>query len=185
MIENIIFYISKGDWREEIKYIKASEFDENTMNLVEVDQEELKKISEVFSRPDERIEIYKKDDTSGIRHFIKRKEFNPLTMTIVYVNQVEYNKKQKELKQDWKEGKINVNIMAFTRNRRPGIGFKDKVDEGAMEDLLDRGFEDAKKRAAEREKKTGFGFKRNKKLSKKKIQRAIREGKLRPRSRKK
>ena len=181
MIESIVFYIRKDDWREEIKYTKASEFDEETMKLVEVDKEELKKISEVFSRPDSRIEVHKNGDSSTVHHYVKREEFNPLTMTVVYTTKDEYDKKKADLKKAWKEGSISVNITAFTRNRRPSIGFKDKVDEGAMEDLMDRGFEDAKKRATSREKKTGFGFKRNKKLSRKKIQRAIREGKLRPR----
>ena len=43
---------------------------------------------------------------------------------------------------------------------------------------MDRGFEDAKKRVNKREKKTGFGFKRNKRISRKKVEKLIRSGDL-------
>lgn len=178
METKIVFYIRKNDWREEIKYIKASEFDEKTMKLVEVPEKELNKISEVFARPDIRIEVYKKGESTNTRYFVKREEFNPLTMTVVYTTKTEYEKKEADLKKAWKEGKITVNITSFTRNRRPGIGFKNKVDEGAMEDLIDRGFEDTKKRVAKREKKTGFGFKRSKRISRKKVEKLVRNGDL-------
>lgn len=177
-MDNILFIIRKNDWRNQIKYIKESDFDESTMKLVEVDKEELRKISEVFSRDDSRIKVHMNGDVKTSFSFVKREEFNPLTMTVVYTTQEEYDKKQEELKKAWKDGTISVNITSFTRDRKPGIGFKDKVDEGAMEDLLDRGFEDAKKRATAREKKTGYGFKRSKRISKKKVQKLINEGKL-------
>jgi hypothetical protein len=104
-------------------------------------------------------------------------------MTVVYESDSEYTKRKEDLNKAWKEGTIRVSLTSFTRGRRPGIGFKDKVDEGAMEDLLDRGFEDAKKRSEIREKKTGYGFKRNKRISKKKVRKLIQEGKLKPNKR--
>lgn len=183
MCDNILFIIRKDDWRNKIKYIKESEYDESTMRLVEVPKEELKKISEVFARDESRIKVHKNGDSPTVFLFVKREEFDPTTMTVVYESDSEYTKRKEDLNKAWKEGTIRVSLTSFTRGRRPGIGFKDKVDEGAMEDLLDRGFEDAKKRSEIREKKTGYGFKRNKRISKKKVRKLIQEGKLKPNKR--
>jgi hypothetical protein len=83
-MDNILFIIRKNDWRNQIKYIKESDFDESTMKLVEVDKEELKKISEVFSRDDSRIKVHMNGDVKTRFSFVKREEFNPLTPEIAF-----------------------------------------------------------------------------------------------------
>lgn len=164
MENNIIFITRKSDWREESICIKEEDFNEETMTKIDIDEEELRRINEVFNKSSIFIDIIYKDNDK--HKTIKKELFDPRKMLIDYKTKEQLEKLEFNLK-DMIESKRAPGLLT-SRKSDPSITHKGKIDDGAVADYLDTTLDGAKKRAVERQTKFGSSFRKNE-LNKTKI----------------
>lgn len=161
--EELVFYIDKDDWREKIKQIKYEDFNEETMKMLDVDEElihqfnEMAKISKYTT-----IRIRYKNKPEYTRSVVKVKNFDPTKMDLIYVSKEKQEEINKKIADALKDGKSPFRLVsADVRNTRAGLTYNGKVDEGAVGNYLDTTLDSAKKRAMNRQKKYGSSFRKN------------------------
>lgn len=157
---DIIFYINKDDWREENKACLFKDFDTNTMNKIEADYDMIN----FWFRKDygdnwqnKNISIRYKDEPNNISHLIKWESFDPRKMILAeekrFINEI-------NLKNILESGKA-PGLIERTNKDRGSIMHRGKIDEGAVEDLLDKSLPKAESRAKERNTNIGHSFTKN------------------------
>lgn len=156
---DIIFYINKDDWREESKACLFKDFDINTMNRIEADYD---KINSIFRKDyhdwqNKNISIKYKDEASNISHIIKWKDFDPRKMIL---DEDKRFIREINIKKILESGKA-PGLVEKTDKDRGSITHRGKVDEGAVEDLLDKSLPKAETRATERNNTIGHSFTKN------------------------
>lgn len=146
-----IFITKKSDWKNECYYIEKDKFDSKTMNMIKIDEEELKKINDVFN-----YEAYYVDIINGTNSTkrIKKELFDPRTMKINYDSEF----KLRYEKSDMYDLRQAPGIITSNPIKQPSLFHNGKLDEGAVGNLLDVGLDGAKQRAEERIKKKGAAF---------------------------
>lgn len=161
MEENdIIFYVRINDWRKECKACLYKDFNEETMKKLAADYENINKIfhkQNINNWNINRVDVRYKDENSSIYHNIKWTEFDPRKMELANDKNTftEINIK-KMIKQKRAPG-----LVEKTSRDRGSVMHRGKVDEGAMEDLLDKTLPGAKVRAVQRFKNRGSAFTKN------------------------
>lgn len=161
MEENdIVFYIRQGDWRKECKVCLYKDFNKENMYLLEADYSLINKIfrnQNISNWRTNRVDIRYKDENSSTYHNIKWVDFDPRKMEIASDKNTtsEFNIKQM-IKQKRAPG-----LVEKTSRDRGSVMHRGKVDEGAMEDLLDKTLPGAKVRAVKRFKNRGASFTKN------------------------
>ena len=174
-----VFYTRVGDWRKLVKQCTKEEWDQNNEGKVvlNIPEEEYENIVLMFREFDERGVSYftvKLKENETKLQMVNRKNFNP---TIHLINETKDTLKKREENQvsmfKSKTAPGFVTNSVKTSGSRGTMFHKDRLDEGAMEDLLDKGLEGAKHRAEYREKKLGKG----RAFSKRSYGRRIRNGK--------
>ena len=154
----IVFYIKKNDWRKQVRFIDKDKFDEDTMDLFEIDKEELSHINDEFSRCSTWIHVYKKDDPDFKSLLIKKSEFDPRIMKVIWKSKEEIRQAEINIKDMLKNKECPGMHVAVTET---SMFHKGKLDEGAMENLLDTGLDSAKKRAVKTSKERGHAYNKN------------------------
>lgn len=158
MAKDIVFYINRNDWRKECKACLYEDFKEEKMQLLEADYTS---INNVFHKQNitnwkiNRVDVRYKDESSNTYHNIKWTEFDPRKMNIIDNPKTEFN-----ILNIIKSGKAPGLVEKVDKNRG-SVMHKGKVDEGAMEDLLDKSLPKAKLRANERQVNQGHAFTKN------------------------
>lgn len=157
---DIIFYVKKTDWRKECKACLFTSFNEETMNKLEADYDTINKIfhkQNIKNWEINRVDVRYLDENSSIYHNIKWVDFDPRKMEIAndknICTEINIKKMVKE--------KRAPGLVEKTSRDRGSVMHRGKVDEGAMEDLLDKTLPGAKVRAVKRFKNTGASFKKN------------------------
>ena len=180
-MNNLIYYINKKDPLEEVRYCKEEEFDDNNMELIDLDDEELEKINKLYSTlksDSDSIKAYYKDKYNKYT-YISFSKFNPLTMKLEEDNKVDekYLKDVKKFQEEREKYKREVlqydlskytidNTKTYNEKEHPSPFYNGKIDEGAINDLLDKGLSGAKDRADERTKKNGGAFNKHNAVNK-------------------
>jgi hypothetical protein len=154
----IVFYIKKNDWRKQVRFIDKDKFDEDTMDLFDIDEEELSHINDEFSRCSTWIHVYKKDDPDFKSLLIKKSEFDPRIMKVIWKSKEEIRQAEINIKDMLKNKECPGMHVAVTET---SMFHKGKLDEGAMENLLDTGLDSAKKRAVKTSKERGHAYNKN------------------------
>ena len=159
---DIIFYVNKNDWREECKACLFKDFDETKMNKLDADYDI---INNIFRQQDikhweiNRVDIrFNKD--SNTFHNIKWKDFDPRKMIIANDKNISTSINIYKI---INEGKAPGLVESSNSNMkdRGSIFHKGKLDEGAVEDLLDKSLPQAENRAKERQDNLGHSFIKN------------------------
>jgi hypothetical protein len=85
---------------------------------------------------------------------------------MIYVGENEPPKHPDVFTSEGCPGIITTTYSQF-RDSHHGLTYKNKLDEGAVEEVLDKGIEEAKARAVERNKKQGSSFRKIKRFKNK------------------
>ena len=158
-----VFYTRVGDWRKLVKQCTKEEWDQDHdgKDVLTLPEDEYENIVLMFREFAERgvsyFTVKLRDDERKLQ-MVNRKNFNP---KIHLINETKDTLKKREENQlsmvKSKSAPGFVTNSVKTSGSRGTMFHKDKLDEGAMEDLLDKGLEGAKHRAEDREKKLGKG----------------------------
>lgn len=161
---DICFYKRKDDWRNEIHCCTLKEFNNHEDQWEAYnfeDEEELLKVLRtavlIKKNGRTRFKVRDKDSNGNSYRYIKWEEFDPTKMTIIEETQEEITQSEINLKDMLRRGRA-PGMFTKTDSNQGSMFHKGKLDEGAMEDLLDRGLEGATQRAEERKKKYGRAF---------------------------
>jgi hypothetical protein len=173
------FYIRDDDWRKQVRQCTYGELraDNSGKTRVKIPIDEEISIIKFFRYFDKsgrtRFSAKLKDDDRKIL-MITKKEFNPLIHNIVDTPE-EIKHREANITDMIKSAKapgFNTSKVR-TSGSRGSMFHNNRLDEGAMGDLLDKGLEGAKHRAEDREKILGKG----KAFSNRAYGRRIRNGK--------
>lgn len=153
----MLFVIKKSDWKKNCILVENSEdFDPNTMIKIDVDEDEMKKITEMFKKNKKFISIKSNNTIRTIR----KEDFDPRTMKINYEDGKIIAKKEFNI-MDMIKSKKGPGFVSKLNDVQTGLTYKGKTDEGAIGNLLDQGLDGAKNRAHVRDKKLGAAFRRS------------------------
>jgi hypothetical protein len=97
--------------------------------------------------------------------YISDKDFDETKMV-----KIENDKGPNKYRDFWKSGQAPGIVTSYA-NKNYGVTHNGKLDEGAVENLLDRGIDGAKTRAVERNNKIGSSFRKIKQYKKRKKRR--------------
>ena len=162
MEENdIIFYTLNTDWKKECKACLYKDFNKDTMKLLEADYNYINTIfrqQNVDNWKINRVDARYKDENSSTYHNIKWVNFDPRKMDIAK----DKNKCTEINIKEMVKQKRAPGLVEKTSRDRGSVMHRGKVDEGAMEDLLDKSLPGAKVRAVKRFKNKGASFTKNK-----------------------
>lgn len=158
--DDIVFYININDWRKECRACLYKDFKEEYMKLLEANYEEINKIfhkQKIDNWKINRVDIRYKDENTTTYHNIKWTEFDPRKMDLA----TDKNEFTEINIKEMIKSKRAPGLVEKTSRDRGSIMHRGKIDEGAMEDLLDKSLPKAKKRARERQKIKGSSFTKN------------------------
>lgn len=162
MEENdIVFYIRVNDWRKECKACLYKDFNIDKMKLLEADYISINKVfrkQNISNWEINRVDARYKDENSSTYHNIKWTDFDPRKMEIAS----DKNKTTEINIKEMVRQKRAPGLVEKTSRDRGSVMHRGKVDEGAMEDLLDKTLPGAKVRAVKRFKNKGASFTKNK-----------------------
>lgn len=157
MADDIIFYTKKGDWKEECRACLYKDFKEDTMIKLDADYDTINKIfhtQDINNWRINRVDVKYKNESTSIFHNIKWVDFDPRKMNTIVINTA-FN-----IMNIIKSGKA-PGLVERTSRDRGSIMHRGKVDEGAVEDLLDKSLPKAQNRVNERQTKMGHAFTKN------------------------
>jgi hypothetical protein len=174
-----IFYIKEGDWRKQVRQCTKQEWDQDHNRKVEYklpedEYENIVLMFREFASSGTTFFTVKLKENEHKMQMVNRKNFNP---TIHMLNETKETLKKREsntssmIKAKSAPGFATSTVR--TSGDRGSMFHNNRLDEGAMGDLLDKGLEGAKHRAEFREKKLGKG----KAFSRRSYGRRIRNGK--------
>ena len=158
--DDIVFYYYVNDWKKTSKACLFKDFKSDKMAKIEADYNSINKVfhkQNIKNWKINRVDIRYKEENNNIYHNIKWTDFDPRTMSIANdKNDVsEFNIKEM-VKQKRAPG-----LVSKTSRDRGSVMHRGRVDEGAMEDLLDKSLPKAKVRARNRQKSRGSAFTKN------------------------
>lgn len=161
--EHYVFYIDKDDWKEKIKQIKFKDFNNDTMKLIEVDEELIKNFNDMAERSNyTNIKVRYKNKPNYSRSTVKVKNFDPRKMDLIYISKEEQKEIDEKISKALKEGKSPFRLVSSeVRSNKAGLFYNGKIDEGAVGNYLDTTLDGAQKRAVNRQKKYGSSFRKN------------------------
>lgn len=161
--EELIFYMDKDDWKEKIKQIQYKDFNEDTMKMIDVEEELIHQFNEMAKRSNyTTIRIRYKKNPEYTRSVVKVKNFDPTKMDLIYISKEKQDEIDKKISNALKDGKSPFRLISSdVRNTKAGLTYNGKVDEGAVGNYLDTTLDSAKKRAVNRQKKYGSSFRKN------------------------
>lgn len=160
---DFIFYIRDKDWRNEIKHCTVEEWKSNSkdknlyMDLSPKEWWDINYIRRELSKSKRtRVSVHLNKDREGVTSVVSWDDFDPtkmqITESIEAIQQCEINLVTM-IKNHSTPG-----IVTKTSSTRGSMFHKGKYDEGAVDDLLEKGLDGAKKRAEERQNKYGHAF---------------------------
>ena len=158
--DDIMFYYNINDWKKTAKACLVKDFNKEKMVKIDADYNSINK---VFHKQDiknwqiNRVDIRYKDENSNIFHSVKWTDFDPRKMEIAK----DKNKSSEINIKEMVRQKRAPGLVSKTSRDRGSVMHKGKVDEGAMEDLLDKSLPKAKARANKRQKTRGSSFTKN------------------------
>lgn len=167
MEENdIVFYYNINDWKKTAKACLYKDFNKEKMIEIDADYNTINKIfheQKIDNWKISRVDVRYIEENSNVFHNIKWIDFDPRKMKIAKdknntteINIIEMIKQKRA-----------PGLVSKTSRDRGSVMHKGKVDEGAMEDLLDKSLPKAKTRALNRQKTRGSSFTKN--ISNKKL----------------
>ena len=159
---DFVFYIRSNDWRKEVKHCTVEEWKTNSKDknlYMEMSPKEWWDINyirrELAKSQRTRVSVHLNKDREGVTSVVSWDDFDPTKMQVVESTEA--------IQQ------CEINLATIIKNHSaPGIVsktsesgsifHKGKYDEGAVDDLLEKGLDGAKHRAEERQKKYGHAF---------------------------
>jgi len=126
------------------------------MTKIDIDEDEMKKITEAFNNNKRFISI----KSNNIIRTIRKEDFDPRTMKIYYEDEKIIAKKEFNI-MDMIKSKKGPGFVSKLNDVKTGLTYKGKPDEGAIGNLLDQGLDGAKDRAHIRNNKYGAAFRKS------------------------
>lgn len=166
--DDIVFFKYTWDWRNEIHNCTVSEFlkDNEEKETVQIPTEDIDKIRathRLMKKYNQHlVKAHYKNEDESVTHMIDWKDFDPFKMEVVDYTEDKYTVYENNILDIIKSKKAPGMFMK-TDDTRGSIMHHDKIDEGAIGDLIDKGLDGAIKRADQRQKETGHAFSKNNK----------------------